>query len=89
MKFIRHTYSHKNDRGFGEDIRARLNNSPVFLERFPALVTKCWEKLLPHLQAINMQMEHSALREFFDRIFEVESVLVPGDRDDPAWLKWL
>eukprot|EP00913_Durusdinium_trenchii_P023085 g21675.t1 len=74
LKFIRNKCIHLNDSSMNPEIRRKLQQRPVFQERFPELVVRCWEALLlDSIDNILMFMQHAQLREFFERPIELES----------------
>lgn len=70
LKFIRNKYVHKNDRSMESNMRKLLNDRPIFLEKFPRLVTDCWKSMLPFLDDIFSSL--SPLQDFYGRSFDVD-----------------
>eukprot|EP00438_Fugacium_kawagutii_P033914 Skav205525 [mRNA] locus=scaffold4253:79657:80775:+ [translate_table: standard] len=74
LKFIRNKCVHMNDPTMSQELCMKLQQRPVFLERFPELVVNCWEALFfDSIDNILKYMQHAQLREFFERRVELES----------------
>lgn len=71
LKFICNKSIQLND---GMDLDRLQRDPEIFQKRFPELVARCWEALLENsINIIRGRMEHTRLREFFERPIDLES----------------
>lgn len=81
LVFIRNTVVHNKPSDFtNPDVSAMLQKSPVFIERFPRLVSSLWELLVKNLAYV---LESPLLRSFVTDAYHASDLVLP---DASQWL---